>query len=71
MQHTDVKVGHDEWLISVERKGRKELNELSLFLRLCMRIHCYIFVTGHVKIWVSLRLLFFASSLLIPIALQR
>lgn len=43
MQRTDMKVGGDEWLISVEWRGRRELNELSLFWGLCMRIHCYIF----------------------------
>lgn len=53
-QHIDMKVGGDEWLISVEWRGRRELNELSLFWGLCMRIHCYIFTMASEKIWVSL-----------------
>lgn len=64
VQHTDMKVGGDEWLISVEWRGRRELNELSLFWGLCMRIHCYIFTMASEKIWVSLWLRFFVSSLL-------
>lgn len=43
IQRADMKVGGDEWLISVEWRGRRELNELSLFWGLCMHIHCYIF----------------------------
>lgn len=65
-QFTDMKVGGDEWLVSVEWRGRRELNELSLFWGLCMRIHCYIFSPWPAekkKIWVSLWLLFLVSSL--------
>lgn len=61
---THMKVGGDKWLISVEWRGRRELNELSLFWGLCMRIHCYIFTVASEKIWVSLWLRFSVSSLL-------
>ena len=48
-QRTDMKVGGDEWLISAAWRGRRELNELSLFWGLCMRIHCYIFTVASEK----------------------
>lgn len=72
-QCTDMKVGGDEWLISAEWRGRRELNELSLFWGLCMRIHCYIFtVASGKKIWVSLWFVFFCVlSAKIPISPQR
>lgn len=48
-EHRDMKVGGDEWLISVEWRGRRELNELSLFWGLCMHIYCYIFTMASDK----------------------
>lgn len=41
-RRTDMKVGGDEWPASVQRRSERELNELSLFWGLCMRIHCVV-----------------------------